>query len=98
MASERCNRAPGPRGLHPRKRAPIRLPACVHARFGQSRALSKVRPLGPLSRRYVSAHGSGDGADGIAADELPPSNPDLQAKMRSYRDLPVRIAELGTMY
>ena len=32
------------------------------------------------------------------ADELPAPHQDLQDKPRSYRDLPVRLAEFGTVY
>ena len=32
------------------------------------------------------------------ADELPAPHPDLQGEPRSYRDLPVRLAEFGTVY
>jgi len=34
----------------------------------------------------------------LKADELPVPHPDLQVRMRSYRDLPIRYAELGTVY
>ena len=45
---------------------------------GKGGPVCPLGPLGALSRRYVSAHGSGDGANGAAADELPASYSDLR--------------------
>ena len=76
------------------------LPARLHAGPGQARPVQDVGPLGALPGRHVPADGDGErrGA-GAAADELPAPHPDLQAEAAlSYRDLPIRIAELGTMY
>src|SRR5947207_10901264 len=41
-----------------------------------------------------------EGAGGLPAqaDELPAPHPDLKAQPHSYRDLPVRLAEFGTVY
>ena len=46
--------------------------------------------------KFVQDHGCG----GISpqADELPAPYPDYAAQPRSYRDLPLRLAEFGTVY
>ena len=69
--------------------------------LAESRALSEVRPLGALSRGHVPSHGSRNGANGAASDELSASYFDLQgedaqlsrpagAHRRARHDVPLR--------
>ena len=64
-----------------------------------------VRDVGPprlVRRRHVPADGArrgrGDGDVLPQADELPVPHPDLPSRMRSYRELPLRLFEFGTVY
>ena len=98
VAAEGRDRSAPAGGVHSGARARNRLPARVHARVGKSGPVQSFRPLGALPRRHVSADRARARTARFAADELPAPHPDLQTKRRSYRELPVRLAELGTMY
>jgi threonyl-tRNA synthetase len=76
-----------------------RLLAGLHAARGALRPVEDLRPRQFLRAEHVHAHGAGRRRIPAQADELPVPHPDLQAdKQRSYRDLPVRLGELGTVY
>ena len=51
-----------------------------------------------LRRQHVHPHGAGRRRVSAQADELPVPHPDLCRPAHSYRDLPVRLGELGTVY
>ena len=61
-----------------------------------------VRDVGPprlVQGRHVPADGDGQRHVLHEADELPDALPDLpQSRQRSYRELPLRLFELGTVY
>ena len=51
-----------------------------------------------LRAEHVRRHGTGRRRISPEADELPVPHPDLQGLAEVYRDLPVRLGELGTVY
>jgi Threonyl-tRNA synthetase len=55
-------------------------------------------PPGLVRRRHVPADGAGGREVLREADELPHAHPDLPARGRSYRELPLRLFEFGTVY
>jgi threonyl-tRNA synthetase len=75
-----------------------RLPACPHAAPVQGRPLPAQRAPALLCGEHVPADGAGRRALLRQADELPLPSQDLCRKPRSYRDLPLRLAEYGTCY
>ena len=76
-----------------------RLLSRVHAACGAAPTLLYVWARRLLRAEYVRLHGTGRRRIPRQADELPGSHPYLQGFVaRSYRDLPVRLGELGTVY
>ena len=58
----------------------------------------QIRPLGPLPRRHVPGDGAGRRGVRPAPDELPHHIMVYKSAQHSYRELPIRIAELGNMH
>jgi threonyl-tRNA synthetase len=59
----------------------------------------RLRPLGEIPRAHVHRPGRGRGQDaGGEADELPVPRADFPPGLRSYRELPLRMAEFGACH
>ena len=70
----------------------------VFTAYRQGPPVGDQRPLEFLPRKYVLSHGDRRYTVRHQADELPIPYIDVQDAVRSYRNLPMRYAELGTVY
>ena len=61
-------------------------------------ALGDVRPLGEVPREHVHCATAEEQGAGAEADELPRPRADLPSGHKSYRDLPLRMAEFGACH
>ena len=95
LAAGRRRRPARPGGVHPGGRAPGRVPARLLAGAGQEGAVRDLRALVALPGRHVPADGVG-GEQVVLRPSLCPHHALIyRSRGHSYRELPLRIAELG---
>ncbi len=82
------------RERHERRRLRVR----VHAAPRQRQALRDSRVTSSGTRTACTRRWRWTTARTTEADELPDPLPDLHSRQRSYRELPLRLFELGTVY
>ena len=75
-----------------------RLSAGADAAPGQGRPVPAVRPPALLCREHVPADGAGGRKYYVKPMNCPMHHKIYGSKPRSYRDLPIRLAEYGTCY
>ena len=86
-------------GLQPRRATSAAATSSSSRRTSPRPTLFETsRPPRLVRRRHVPADGDGQRHVLPEADELPDALPDLPSRQRSYRELPLRLFELGTVY
>jgi len=86
------------RGLASRRVAEARLRPRLYAAHHAPRPMENQRPHRLLQGQHVRSRGGRKGRLSAQTHELPPAHFDLQGKAPQLPRLPVRLAELGTVY